>query len=669
MTNRSFVRYLLIAVFIHMAVLSAAQHIVPAQNGFLYTDSLYSKIYFSDGQDAKVLVSSPGSGKFFTYNEENDLMGFKYRELAGGKEIPALYHISTGKLEFLHEPVYCSGQVYFSKTGSISYTIEDQLFVIDENGLIVKYDLGFYANLAPISPDGKYVVYNDDHDQLWIIELENGNKEKITRGEYGNVFPQWSYDSRYISYNSLDGKLKIYDKINKNTIDLGNAADLHWSPSSNKFSYLKVESNENGSNIKTDVVVSDISMQIISSTNTDNIQEKYPFYLNDDQIAYFSNRNEIKQMDLRSLKKEVSAKLEFPVSPVTHASEMPSTDTWLNVPYVHQVYDTPGERGYSSCAPTTAAMVLAYYGLIPKWPFVSGFGNTNNYGAYVHERYYYNDNYFNLTYNDCNSSGSYCYTCYGGMGYMWTGGSPNSRMAGYYNKHGVSTNQTWNTNWSAVAAEIDKEQPFSICNYLSSSGHLIVGKGRASNGQRTVIANDPYGNRNESSWPNRNGATVRYDWPGYNHGHASLNYANSGYTTMPWCIATDYTTPEPVDSIVDDKQFDHGFYIKAEGNTVPMRYYRSTRSGYGGHHWWTYTEENSQDICYVTWTPQVENGYYEIKAYIPANATTGSAFYRVHHAGGIEIVMIDQSSNSDTLVSLGKYMMANDGSTYVHLGD
>jgi len=243
------------------------------------------------------------------------------------------------------------------------------------------------------------------------------------------------------------------------------------------------------------------------------------------------------------------------------------------------------------------------------------------------------------------------------------------RMKNYYVLHGVSGSQKWNVSWSTVVAELDKEQPYSICNYLSDSGHLVVGLGRTDNGQRTVYANDPYGNRNMSSWPNYYGKTVQYDWPGYNHGHVSLNYAYSGSTLMPWCIATSYTSPALVDSIVDDKQFNDGFYIKASGNTVPMRYYRSTKSGYGGHHWWTYSEASESDICYVIWTPQIEDNYYEVKAYIPATATATSALYKIDHAAGEDEIVVDQSSHPDSWVLLGKYMMKNDGSNYIYLGD
>ncbi|MDZ7795713.1 MAG: hypothetical protein U5N56_01120 [Candidatus Marinimicrobia bacterium] len=68
-------------------------------------------------------------------------------------------------------------------------------------------------------------------------------------------------------------------------------------------------------------------------------------------------------------------------------------------------------------------------------------------------------------------------------------------MAGFYEKHGMNAAQTWNTSWSNVAEEIDKGVPFSICNYLSGGGHPIAAVGRVANGQRTVIANDPYGNK------------------------------------------------------------------------------------------------------------------------------------------------------------------------------
>ncbi|MCF7832503.1 MAG: PKD domain-containing protein [Candidatus Marinimicrobia bacterium] len=668
MLTTKIIRSLFIAL-ISIIVLTAAQNIVPDDNGYFYTDSMYSKIYYTDNTGTETILTGPGVGYYYTLSPDKKLLGFKYRENPAGKEAPAILNIADGEITILHEPVFCAGQVSFSNNNDLAYTIDNTLFVKTKNMTSV-YDLGNYANLTPISPDGEYLVYNDDNDQLWILRLEDNVRERITDSQYGNVFPSWSADSRFIAFNSLNGVLKIYDRVGRSTLELGHGANLRWSDNSNEFTYTKFILNEEREISNTDIIVSNMQDQVIFSTKTAKVKENNSFYGKDGKVLYFNELGSLEIMEDNSLHKKNTGNIAFPTAPVSFGQEVPSEDTYLDVPYIHQVYDTPGPRGYSSCAPTTAAMVLAYYELLPKWPYISGFGNLNNYGAYVHERYYYNDNYFDLTYTDCNTAQTTCYTTYGGMGYMWTGGSPNSRMLGYYNKHGVSGNQTWNTTWSTVTTEIDKEQPFSICNFLSSSGHLVVGLGRASNDQRTVIVNDPYGNRNESTWPNYNGAVVRYDWPGYNHGHASLNYANSSYTSMPWCIATSYTAPALIDSIVDDKQFNNGFYIKAEGNIVPMRYYHSTKSGYGGHHWWTYSEASAEDICYVVWTPQMaENAYYKVSAYIPANASATTAIYRVYHAAGVSNVIIDQSAHPDTWVSLGKYLMKTDGTNYIYLGD
>jgi len=640
-------------------------------DGYLYTDLSRSRIYaFKDS--VTVLVEGPGAGFYYTLSCDQRYIGFKWREQPGGLEAPALYELESGETRLLHEPVALTGQVSFSLKGDIAYTIGNVLYVISDEKTST-YDLGNYAGLAPISPDGKKVVYNDRQDQLWILDLESGSKKAITQSSYGNVLPSWSPDSRYIAYNRLDGILYMYDTQKGSEREIGRGADLRWSENGDSYLYTRIELDDAESIVNSDIVFAAVNGELLAETRTPDVFEDNPWFMQDGSPVYLRDHAKLVRMENPSLKKQTLLRElpdRFPTEPRFFEKKAPAEDVTLDVPYIHQVYDTPGPRGYSSCAPTTAAMVMAYYGILPKWPFMSGFNNMSDYGAYVHERYYYNGSYFNQSRQDCNGAGTVCYTNYGGYGYMWTDGSPNSRMNNYYALHGISGNQTWNTSWSTVAAEIDKQEPFSICNYLSSAGHLVAAIGRSASDQRSVIVNDPYGDRNRSSWPNYYGAGVYYDWPGYNHGHASLNYANSSYSSMPWCIATQYNAPAPADSLVEDKHFTRGFYIKAEGNTVPMRYYHSENSGHGGHHWWTYTEAGQKDICFVSWTPQLDkSGYYEIFAYIPVNANAVSAPYRIRHAGGETRVTVDQSAVDNDWVSLGKYLFSNDGSDHVSLGD
>mgnify|MGYP000436334782 CR=1 FL=1 len=505
--------------------------------------------------------------------------------------------------------------------------------------------------------------------QICILDLENENIKAISDDDYGKVFPKWSADSKFLSFQSLDGHVKIYDTQNKSLNDLGFGGDLRWSAKGSQYAYTQAEISNDSELISTRVVHAEAEGNVFYVSDR-KLNAFQPYFDHDNVLYYYSNDRIVSSERKQSMFKSNNDLDNFQTLPISFAYEASSADTTLPVPYIHQVYDTPGERGYSSCAPTTAAMILGYYNILPKWPFVSGWGNTSQYGAYVHEKYRYRSTTYDLLHTDCNSSGSYCYSEYGGMGFMWSGGSPNSKMLNYYERHGMTGNQTWSTNWTTVANEIDKKKPYSICNYLSGSGHLVAAIGRASNGQRTVIVNDPYGDRNRSSYPNYYGKKVYYDWPGYNHGHASLNYAKSSVSSMPWCIATSYKYPTFVDSIIDDRQFENGFYIKAEGKTVPMRYYNSVNSGHNGHSWWTYTESDNNDVCYVSWTPNLDSSaYYEVFAYTPAYATATSAQYKVHHAAGETRVIIDQTANPDNWISLGKYLLRNDGSDYVYLGD
>jgi hypothetical protein len=151
-------------------------------------------------------------------------------------------------------------------------------------------------------------------------------------------------------------------------------------------------------------------------------------------------------------------------------------------------------------------------------------------------------------------------------------------MNNYYGLHGISGNQTWNTSWSTVAAEIDKREPFSICNYLSvrdiwwwlSAQRL----GRAA--LLSTILRRPQ----QSQLAELLRSRVYYDWPGYNTVmQPELRQQQLQQHALVYCHPI-----RPARSggfLVEDKHLQR-FYIKAEGNTIPMRYYHSENSGHGG---------------------------------------------------------------------------------------
>jgi len=191
-----------------------------------------------------------------------------------------------------------------------------------------------------------------------------------------------------------------------------------------------------------------------------------------------------------------------------------------NVPYIHQLYDTPDYfNGNGACNASSALMAITYYGKLPysditcSWPY----SHTSHYGQYVSEIYEYNGHKYNIGYAD--PAGR---TAYGGYGYYWGASIDRKQnLSDYISHHGLTSSVDWDESWSKLKTEINSNHPVVILvTHSLSDGHYVLAIGY--NDQGTVIVNDPYGNLNTSPWKDYDGAGVKYDWPGYNNGYADL---------------------------------------------------------------------------------------------------------------------------------------------------
>jgi hypothetical protein len=195
-----------------------------------------------------------------------------------------------------------------------------------------------------------------------------------------------------------------------------------------------------------------------------------------------------------------------------------------NVPYIHQVYDTPNAfNGNSACGVSAALMAITYYNpyykILPAHPVTVNVPSkhTSQYGWYACYAYT-KGRTFNI-YSKDPSGKSFA----GGYGYITQKNWENTKthMAEYIRYHGRSSSVDWSPNWSKLKTDINKNHPFVVLTSLTSSGHYITAIGYMKK-QHTAIFNDPYGNKNKG-YKNYKGALSYYDWPGYNNGYKNLN--------------------------------------------------------------------------------------------------------------------------------------------------
>lgn len=631
--------------------------------GILFTNSQSSSLYILKNNEVETLHTSAGCGNFVSVSPNKNIAGIKLIS-DNGMQQPILLNLKSKEVVKLHNEVRQAGQISFSQNGKIAFTIGNDLVVI--NGEMKEvFELGTYSNLAPISPDGSMVVFNDLNDQLKIITLSTKEVSTITDGNGGYFNPIWSPDGLNILFSSLSGTLKIFNIVSKQIITVGDGFSPSWSANSGMIVYYKTEIGD--FDLKnTDLYVYDIASAANHKiTNSENEFEVDPIFEGNNEIVFTQigeNKLVRSMFNTASFKLTNTETFEVAIGDVEYFNPAVSKDEVeaLDMPYVHQVYDTPDwHNGHASCAPTAAIMTIGYYNILPPWtgwcssPYP---GHYNNYGRYVAERYRYKEYYYDVTADDWGGN-----TAYGGYGFMWYSSfSPHTRMATYYQRHGITAQQSSSSPYSEAIGEINAGYPYTMCVLLTTSGHLIVAHGV--HVDRTLIFNDPYGNKNTPGYPSYDGKNVKYDWPGYNNGFQNLN-------TVAWCITTRYNHVAAADTVVDDLQFNIGFYLYT-GGASSMSRWRDKNYGYKNHMWWTYSNPSKTlDTSYAIWRANLtEEGNYEVFTYIPfSNATY--VLYKIYHKDGFDTVSINQSSYSDEWVSLGKYNFAAGNTGYIRLGD
>ncbi len=635
--------------------------------GIIFTNERGTTLYLTHNGTIKELFSDPGCGVYFTLSLDRSTIGFK-DIFNNGMQAPALLDISTGRVSLLHPPVPQSGQVSFSRAGAIAYSIGKDVF-IRSGSTVDQIPIGSYSNIVALSSDAIKIAYTDESGHVVVMNVLTRETQEISGS--GCMLPIWSPVSEQLCYSSLNGNLFVFDSHNMKTYTLGPGADPAWTNDGSALIAVRKETKDDTLTNSDLYQLSYDGRKITLLTATKNINESAPSLGPGNTVLFTAyNDNTLYSAELNKTSTRLDylseIKLENPIPNETAIESSqnsplasPRTDVnaapYFEVPYVNQVFDTPegfGNIGESACGPTSAIMVIAYYNLLPPWnnQLEVPKRHVTSWGNYVLEPYHFHGVYFQI-----GNSGAG-----GGYGYMWNTSDPYHMMASYYNYHGLEAVEQDAPSLDSVISEVTAGHPYTLCNLLTTAGHIIVLNG-VGDKEGTVIANDPYGNANSTPWPNDNGRDVQYDWPGYNNGYQNLN-------GIAWGVSVrDTSSPSVSDSIVDDLQFNDGFTLN-NASPASMSLWLDRNQGYNNHFWYTYTRR--ADTCTAEWREptSLQDGNYEVFAYVPSG-TASAARYRIFYRGDSATVVLDQNLYKNSWASLGTYPFVGRDSGYVKLGE
>ena len=206
--------------------------------GVVCSNSFHSAIYLVNAGQLRELAAGPGVGTHIAVSPAGDRIGFKIIR-PDGAQAPAILNPFTGSYEPVHAFGDRIGQISFAGDGRIAFTVGTELVVTDGNAE-QRYELGYYANLAPLSPEGGRVAFNDADDQIHVQDLASRRDFVVTTGPRGYHNPQWSPDGTKLLISGLDGGMYVYDAVSKRTSSLGTGRHPSWSPDSRRIVFARV---------------------------------------------------------------------------------------------------------------------------------------------------------------------------------------------------------------------------------------------------------------------------------------------------------------------------------------------------------------------------------------------------------------------------------------------
>jgi hypothetical protein len=637
----------------------------------IFSDIMNDKIYSLKGSSLEIIVMKKGCGNNFYIDTEGKIIAFKAIN-DKGLQAPFIFNYQNREEKQLYRYSELCSQVGIIERDHYYFAVGDTL-IIYQNGSYYKYKICGYSN---------QIVYNKNNNTFYYIKQDN----KIYYFDLNNLHNDVLYDlgnENYYFNPVIIGNNLFFQSINNKIfyIDLKNKSLNYFSNGSklkkiDEMHLLYREFNFDNDSLKSiNYYLFSIDEQVKKQIIFSDKGYINDFFIKRDKIYSISKENDkcyFKVQDVNSSNLISKIEMKFTNSIVLEKEKIQSnitaTNTVIieNIPYVNQVYDTPDWHwGRTSCAPATAMMVLGYYNVLPEWPYKVSYPSSHisKWGGYIADRYIFNGNYYTQP-KDVYNGSTFKNTCYGAFSYMWTNGSPYSKMANYYKNHGLTANQIDIPSYSVLEEDILKGYPVSVCVMLTSSGHLILAKGIQKLG--TFIFNDPYGNKNLQSqygYPNNYGENTPYDWPGYNNGNVNLDIYAGTNAGVAWLIKTRFNKFPKSDTLVDDLQLNsYGFVIKtniaqnlSQTWDYMVKWYDVATGGYNGHYWWAYTTQNI-DLQEATWTPNLpDNGIYEVFVYIPSAATANDANYSINTLNGLINIKVDQKANKNSWFSLGTY--------------
>ncbi|MFC1682585.1 TolB family protein [Candidatus Zixiibacteriota bacterium] len=246
-------------------------------------------IYLMDAVSGQVetITEEVAAGYRFAWSADGRQIAYKATvDPAAALKAVKLVDLRTGQITPLSQQSTDVGVPSLLPDGRFGFTFEGAFLIVDAEGRVLETIPDIASNVATVSHDGQWILYNDRQDRIWAHHLTDGERFQATPDGRRFFNPVWSPTEPVAIVNELGGSFHLLDLQGANLLPLDNGNHYVWSADGRSILYDVTE--DDGYNITAaDIyVINRDGTGRAALTATAQELEMYPSCSRTDRIAF-----------------------------------------------------------------------------------------------------------------------------------------------------------------------------------------------------------------------------------------------------------------------------------------------------------------------------------------------------------------------------------------------
>ncbi len=212
----------------------------PDGSALVMTEAKYQGIYLMDIQTGKITAITREAPAGYRLAFSPDGRYIAYQAVVDPSSIQKTVKLAdteTGEIHALSRQSNQVGTPSWFPDGRIGYTFEGSFLIVNIKGEVEQTIADIASHVAPVSPDGEWILYNDRQDAIWAYHLIDGERFQVTPDGRRFFNPVWSPNVPAAIVNELGGSFYLVDVSQGTMVQLDDGNHYAWSPDGEKIVY------------------------------------------------------------------------------------------------------------------------------------------------------------------------------------------------------------------------------------------------------------------------------------------------------------------------------------------------------------------------------------------------------------------------------------------------